>query len=377
MKLDFLKNEKMNYEKLLRESIKGLEAPTYGELEEGILLNLNTSPLGTNPAANCIGKLLGGETDDSSQDIDLATLSEGFKNLNLYPSPSSRNLRVGLADFYDLDPGQIIVGNGSNETLNIILRAFINPGDRVLYPTPSFSMYPPYIKINMGEPCPIPLLDDFKLDLKSILNQEAKVTIICSPNNPTGNCFETEKIMEIIEKKRLVLIDEAYAEFSDQSFIRYLDQYPNLMISRTFSKAWGLAGIRTGYLIANKKLIEKLMPIKSPYNLNTLSEYLAVNALKNCPDFVNQYKDMVVQERPRLATKLESLGFKTYPSDANFLLAKPPIKSTKLVKLLRKEGVFIKDVSHYPQLAGHVRITVGTRAMNEMIIEKMGKILGD
>ncbi len=367
----------MNYEKLLRKSVRDLEAPTYGELQEGILLDLNTSPLGTNPAAKCIGQLLVGQKDNSFQDIDLDTLSEVFKNLNLYPSPSSQNLRVGLADFYDLDPGQIIVGNGSNENLNIILRAFINPGDKVLYPTPSFSMYPSYTKINMGKPWPIPLLDGFKLDLESILKQEAKLTIICSPNNPTGNCFEVEKIMEIIKRKRLVLIDEAYVEFSDQSFIPYLDQYPNLMISRTFSKVWGFAGIRTGYLMANKKLIEKLMPIKPPYNLNSLSEYLAINALKNCPDFINQYKNMVLQERPRLAKKLESLGFKTYPSDANFLLAKPPIKGRKLVELLRKEGVFIKDVSHYPQLAGHVRITVGTRAINEVLIEKMGRILGN
>lgn len=367
----------MNYQKLLRESVRDLEAPTYGELEEGILLNLNTSPLGTNPAAKCIGKLLGGKVDSSSKDIDLDTLSEVFKRLNLYPSPSSQNLRVRLADFYGLDPGQIMVGNGSNETLNIILRAFINPGDRVLYPAPTFSMYPSYIKINMGEPCPIPLLEGFKLDVEAILNQEAKLTIICSPNNPTGNCFEAEKIMRIINNKRLVLLDEAYAEFSDQNFIRYLDRYPNLMISRTFSKVWGLAGIRTGYLMAHEKLIEKLMPIKPPYNLNSLSECLAVNALKNCPDFVDHYKNMVIQERPHLAEKLESLGFKTYPSHANFLLAKPPIKSTKLVKLLRKEGVFIKDVSHYPQLAGHVRITVGTRTMNEVVLQKMSKILGD
>lgn len=361
----------MNYRDLLRKSIKDIEKLEYGEKPQGLLFNLNTNPLGANPAAKAFFEPLKKDNDLLPETSDLSKLHKLFNGLNLYPGLTSKNLREKLANFYGLDPQEILISNGSNENLDIFLKTFINPGETVAIPSPSYTMYPVYIKINMGKPYQIPLQDKFKLDLGSFLESKAKLFIISSPNNPTGNNFRKESILEILQRKNLVLIDEAYGEFSDQNFLSYIRDYPNLIVSRTFSKAWGLAGIRLGYLIANKKLISELGRVKPPFNVNSLSQFIATLALEWEDNFVEGYKNMVKEEKTRLALQLVDLGFKIYPSDANFLLVKSPVETEPLVERLKEESIYIKDVSGYPQLSNHLRITIGTREMNGLLIDKM------
>lgn len=298
-------------------------------------------------------------------------------DLSQYPTLHSDDLRNALAKKYRYKPENFNIGNGSDGLLDLIFKAFINPGDSVISPTPSFSMYNFFATSHLGRAVTVKLKDNLQLDAKKMIDAGGKITIICNPNNPTGKCFEEKDIYYILENaKGIVLIDEAYAEFSRKSYIGEIKNYNNLIITRTFSKAYGLASIRVGYAVADERTIEILDRIKPPYCLNILSETIAAEALKSNA-FLNKTIKIIESEKREMYKKLRAIGTNPYPSDANFILVKLPVNSKTFCKKLEKEGILIKDVGGLPLLENHVRITVGTKTQNKLLIGKMSKVLDD
>lgn len=345
----------MSIERLVRDAVKGI-VPYRAPEQKGLRLDLNTNLFGPNPR---IIKILKQERFD----------------LNSYPAQNSSALRNALSKEFNFSPDCVVVGNGSDEIFDLVCKAFVNPKDLVAIPTPSFVMHKIYTKIHFGRVIEIPLIKNWQLDVSKFLARKPKLTIIASPNNPTANCFQVKDILKIVrESTGLVVLDEAYAEYAGKTLLPYLASYENLIITRTFSKAYALAGLRIGYALAAKAIINELNKVKPPYNLNLVSERLAIEALKD-HKFLAKVVELTRQERAKLSAKLTRLGFVVYNSVANFVLAKSPINSKILCEKLKKRGIIIKDFGTYPQLKNCVRITVGKEEHNAKLIKNLRELL--
>ena len=292
---------------------------------------------------------------------------------NRYPDPLQRQLKRTLAKIKGVEANQILLGNGSDEVLDLVLRAFCEPGqDEVILLPPTYGMYAVLAQLNNVKVNTVPLNESFQLDLEGIMKQvngNTKVIFVCSPNNPTGNSIPLEQIQSLLNQfSGLVVVDEAYVDFSTKgSAVRFLDDYPHLMICQTFSKAYGLAGIRLGMGIADSKIIDYFNKIKPPYNVNTLSINAALQVLSEIKKIelqINQIK----QEREIMSMQLNELDMviKVYPSDTNFLLVK--FKNEKVVfQKLLNNGVVVRNRAS--QIDNCLRITVGTKTENEQLIK--------
>lgn len=199
--------------------------------------------------------------------------------------------------------------------------------------------------------------------------------IMPSPNNPTGNCFREKDIVEILERHSgIVVVDEAYGEFSGRSLIPRVEEFDNLIVIKTMSKAYALAGLRVGFSASNLKLADMMSCVKIPYSLNTLSERAAIAALKD-QGFILETVRMVQENKPKLERSLQELGFRTYPSDGNFILACPPIDHRQLTDGLRSRGILIRDFGSKRRLENCVRMTIGTQELNDIMLEKMREVI--
>jgi len=340
----------------LRKSIEELQpyAPPTGR---GVPLHRNTNLWGTNPIAHDLPYWI--------EQIDLAD----------YPHGSSQGLREELAKFHNLAPENFLIGNGSNEVFDLIFKTFVNPGERVAHATPSYSMYQHFALTNSVGVEEVDLDEFFGLIPETFSLTDASIFVLCSPNNPTGNSFRPDMIRQILDIGRLVVIDEAYAEFSDQNWLQETGNYDNLLVTRTFSKAFGLAALRVGYVTGHPKLISLIDRVRLPYNINAISQVIATMALRN-PSFVDGYVELIRSERVRWAEALEQRGLKAYPTDANFMLAQVPANCERdtFISDLEKAGVLVRSTDH-EKLRDHVRITVGTpedlvalkRALDEVL----------
>jgi histidinol-phosphate aminotransferase len=329
----------------------------YNPKVSGMRMDTSTNPLGTNPAAK--------EAMLECMDLDL----------NQYPTPYSDGLRKALGERYQLEIDHFVVGNGSDEALDIICKSFLEPGETVLMPYPSYSLHAYFVKVNAGKVALIDLKDDFQLDTEAMNSKDCKILILCNPNNPTSNTFRRKDIETLLEmKNRIVVVDEAYGEYAGKSFIPDVDDYDNLIVTRTFSKAYALAGMRIGYAISNSDLAGVMQRVKIPYSLNRVSEIVAIKALQK-QDFIRQGVELVNAERKRLEKGLAKLGFKVFPSEANFILFKSPIDHATLVRKLSKKGVMIRDFGKNRRLENCVRTTIGTREMNEALLSKLAEVL--
>ncbi|HMH33961.1 MAG TPA: histidinol-phosphate transaminase [Puia sp.] len=296
------------------------------------------------------------------------------KRYNRYPDPLQWKVKQALAKVKGLPAEQIFLGNGSDECIDILYRAFCNPGqDNVIINPPTYGMYEVSANINDVEIRRAPLLDDFQLDLvhlENLVDEHTKIIWICSPNNPTSNSMNRLDVETVLNNfQGLVVIDEAYINFSRQrSFIPELAEYPNLVILQTMSKAWGLAGIRLGMAFASEGIIEIYNKVKPPYNINQVTQELALKAL----DETGQVNDMIraiVTMRIELAKALAALPIvhKIHPSDANFLLVQ--VSDAKgLYNYLLNAGIVVRDRSRVELCAGCLRITIGTEAENKELI---------
>jgi histidinol-phosphate aminotransferase len=293
---------------------------------------------------------------------------------NRYPDPMQWKVKEALSRVKGIAPQHIFLGNGSDECIDILYRAFCNPGkDNVIINPPTYGMYEVSAHINDIEVRRAVLLDDFQLDLvhlERLADEHTKLIWICSPNNPTANSIERQDIEIVLNNfPGLVVVDEAYINFSrHKSFIQELSDYPNLVVLQTMSKAWGLAGLRLGMAFASEAIIEIYNKVKPPYNINQATQELALKALEETEQ-VNDMIRTLVALRIELAAALIKLPVvKTvYPSDANFLLVKVEDAGAVYQHLLR-DGIVVRDRSKVELCEGCLRITVGTAIENEELI---------
>lgn len=297
--------------------------------------------------------------------------------INRYPDPKQAELKQAIGNWLKVNPSRIFAGNGSDEVIDLAIRAYTRPGkDRIVTLGPTYSMYEVQAAIQDVKVKEILLDKDFQPDTEKILSEvtpQDKIIFICSPNNPTGNLMARNRIARLAENfEGLVFIDEAYVDFAPEgSVLDLVERYPNLLVSRTFSKAMGMAGIRLGLGIADTDIIETLSKIKYPYNVNRLTQNAALEALNDLEESREQVKT-IIKERDKLHAQLERLSFvkQIFPSDANFLLVE--VKDAQyLIKFLREKGIVIRNRSRVVNNKELVRITIGTPKQNEKLIVEL------
>lgn len=294
-----------------------------------------------------------------------------------YPDPLQWKVKYKLADIKGVPPQNIFLGNGSDEAIDILYRAFCRPGiDNVLLCPPTYGMYEVSANINDVTVRKATLTEDFQLDLQAMeaaIDANTKLIFICSPNNPTANAIRREDIEMILNNfDGIVVVDEAYINFSKQkTLIQELTEYPNLVILQTLSKAWGLAALRIGMAFASEDIINVFNKIKPPYNINQASQELALEALNNIEQ-VNSWIRETVEERNKLELALNALPIveKVYPSDANFLLVKTT-DARGIYQHLVDQGIIVRDRSKVELCAGCLRITIGTPGENVQLLNTL------
>ena len=304
-----------------------------------------------------------------------------FDNLiNRYPDNKHTELKKMVSDIKKVNVNQVIFGNGTDEIFDLIVRVFCNPyKDKIITLPPTYGMYDVIAKTNGVENIEIPLKSDFSIDKNQILKLHStsiKVLFLCSPNNPTGNSFDTNNLTDLIKAfKGIVVIDEAYIDFSSkQSLISLIEDNNNLIIIQTMSKAFGMAGIRLGMGFSSKKIIDYLNKIKPPYNINVLTEKKALEEL-NKIDEIEKNISIVLDQRNLLVSSLEKLDFveKIYKSDANFLLVKVDNADLRYNQLLEK-GIVVRNRSNQPLCQNCLRITIGTKNENTILINTLNEL---
>lgn len=314
--------------------------------------------------------------DASSEMVFIDANENPFETgLNRYPDPQQNLVKDELSKIKGVSKGQILLGNGSDEVLDLIFRVFCEPkSDSVIALPPTYGMYKVLANTNDVALINIPLLENFQPNIDEILNAQnpqTKILFLCSPNNPTANSFDSKRIEKLINQfQGIVVIDEAYIDFStEESWISRLSEFSNLIITQTLSKAYGLAGIRLGTCYASKEIISILNKIKPPYNVNQLTQEAALKRFLN-QDKVKQEIREVIRERDQLINDLKEVEFveKVYPSDANFLLVKVDDANKRYQQLVEK-GIVVRNRSNQVLCKNCLRFTVGTKEENENLTE--------
>ena len=297
--------------------------------------------------------------------------------LNRYPDPQQNLVKAALAKIKNVSREQLLLGNGSDEVLDLIFRVFCEPKvDTVIVLPPTYGMYEVLANTNDVGLIKISLLDNYQPNVDEILkaqNSQTKLLFLCSPNNPTANSFNADKIETLIKKfTGIVVIDEAYIDFSSQeSWIGRLNEFPNLIVIQTLSKAYGLAGIRLGACYSSTKIISVLNKIKPPYNINQLTQQTALKALQNSIKTNNEIA-IIISERNKLIIDLEEISFivKVYPSDANFLLVKVDNAIVRYHQLIEHE-IIVRNRTNLPLCENCLRFTVGTKEENKKLMNTL------
>ena len=301
-----------------------------------------------------------------------------FSPYGRYPDPSHLELRKSLSALRKVSTENILIGNGSDELIDLLLRLVVRPGrDKVLYFTPTYGMYRVSAEIAGAKTLEMPLSVDFNLPLGPTLERilkdpDLKVVFLCSPNNPTGNTLPKEEVRQILSStSALVVVDEAYADFAKESSLDLLETYGNLVVLQTFSKAFGLAAARLGMAYASEELIAYLRRIKPPYNVSTFSQSLALERLKSYETVTEQIQK-IIKERQRLEKALAKLPsvLHVYPSEANFLLVEFS-ESKEVFQYLLSCSIVVRDRSK--EVPGALRITVGTPKENNQLLSALKK----
>jgi histidinol-phosphate aminotransferase len=297
--------------------------------------------------------------------------------LNRYPDPLAMAVKRELSKIKGVPPENIFIGNGSDEVIDVLIRIFCEPRvDNIVTLPPTYGMYEVSAETSDVEVLKFNLTADFQLETDKILRgvkEKSKILFICNPNNPTGNSLTIEDVAKLIKEfKGIVVIDEAYIDFSKQpSFIEQLGNYPNLVVMQTFSKAWGLAAIRCGMAYASTEIIDLMNKVKPPYNINELTQQAALKALKNKAKKEKAVKE-ILYEREKLVNRLRQFTFvqHIYPSDANFILVKVA-QPNEMYHWLSTNGVVVRNRTNVVLCEGCLRLTVGTPTENETLLKFM------
>ena len=345
----------------LKKALEGYQQYVPGEqppdAEEWVKLNTNESPLPPSPKV-----------------IEAIRAAAG-DNLRLYPSPTAAPARRAIAEHFRLDAKQVALGNGADELIEMCFRAFAGGGDRVAYSTPTYSLLEPLCRVHEATPAPHPSAEGWTwtMDLE---DDPAPLKFLVNPNSPTGTHHGRLSVARVVSRSAgVVVLDEAYVDFAPESQLGLLGRFPNLLILRTMSKSYALAGMRIGFALGHPNLIASLDAVKDSYNLNRLSIVAAVAAI-NDEDHHRKIVDHVVTERAWLEDQLRGLGCEHSPSAANFVFARPPAGASAAVvaDALRERRVLIRHYHREP-IAGWFRITVGTRDQHERLLTALKEVL--
>ncbi|MQG39134.1 MAG: histidinol-phosphate transaminase [SAR202 cluster bacterium] len=340
------------------EPLDSMAAKVGVEPEKIIRLNANENPYGPSPMVN--------ETIKSLQ-------------ANIYPDPEQNAIRTELSKFTKMPKETILCGAGSDELIDLLFRLFCTPNNNVIECDPTFGMYSFCARITGTSIISVPRDDNFELDInavKSAITPETRIIFINSPNNPTGNLAQQKDIEILLETGLIVVIDEAYYEFTDKSFAPLVLTHNNLIVLRTMSKWAGLAGLRIGYGFFNQDLVEQLLKIKQPYNVNSAAELALMASLKDVDYLMNNVK-LIVKERSRLYSALQEFGsyIKPLPSEGNYILCESlKVPSSKVVQGLVGKAIFVRQFSH-PKLNNYFRISIGKPHHTDAIISALKEIL--
>lgn len=336
------------------------------------------------PAVKAMKSYSSARDEFESQDKDLVFLDANenpFPNgLNRYPDPQQMQLKNKLAALKGLRPSQILCGNGSDEVLDLIFRAFCEPNkDAIITLTPTYGMYAVLANLNGIQQQCVSLTADFQIDVPAVLNAirpNSKLLFICSPNNPSGNVMSRTAIKEILKAfKGLVVIDEAYIDFTDtESWLEDLSEHPNLVVTQTLSKAYGLAGIRLGICYASEEIIAVLNKIKPPYNINSLTQKAAISAISQRENTKQQLKT-ILDQRTELIKEFKKIAWieKLYPTDANFILIRVDNANLRYEQLKNK-GIIVRNRTREDGCTNCLRITVGTAEENKRLINTLNTL---
>ncbi len=343
--------DRQQLRRLVRPNIRNLEPYSCARetVQKGILLDANESPY---------------------------PLRRHGTLVNRYPDPYQRELRGALAENLGVDPGNVLAGSGSDETLDWIFKVFCDSRkDSVAVAHPTYGMYQVMARIFDVPVFEFELNQDFEFESDRFLRvvpDNVNVLFLCSPNNPTGNLLNRDEIRNVLSNwDRIVIVDEAYLEFSGgESMLHELNEFPNLIVMRTFSKAFGRAGLRLGYVIADPVFIDYFVRVKAPYNLNTMTQLEGVEALSS-PEQGGRI-EQILNERERVMKGLKSIPgvSAVFPSDANFLLFRTSGTEAVCGKLL-SEGIVVRNRSSLPGLKGCIRVTIGTAEENSLFLERL------
>jgi histidinol-phosphate aminotransferase len=298
------------------------------------------------------------------------------RSLRLYPEPLSDGLRSAAAAIYGVSPENIVVGNGSDELLSILMRCFVGAHDRVFYPEPTYSLYDTLIAIQEGVKVAIPYPTDFSLP-EELFSQTAALTFVCNPNSPSGTLLSLEAVEKLARTiSGVLVVDEAYIDFADGekvSAISLLQSRPNVVVLRTFSKSFSLAGMRIGLAFAAEEIIAGMNRVKDSYNVNRLSQIAAVEALRDRP-WMRRNVRRIQSSRKKLTAGLKKMGFRVYPSQANFVMACRRGENQKgLYEELKRRRILVRYFDQ-PRLQDCLRITVGAPGEVKTLLQKMAEI---
>ena len=318
---------------------------------------------------------------DGSNMVFLDANENPFENgVNRYPDPQQRNLKLVLAKQKGIAENNILLGNGSDEVLDLLFRAFCEPkSDNIITLPPTYGMYKVLSGINNVENREVLLTNEFQPNVEAILeviDSNSKILFICSPNNPTGNSISAKSVEKLLNQfKGLVVIDEAYIDFSNtESWVLNLSKFKNLIITQTLSKAYGMAGIRLGICIASQEIITVLNKIKPPYNVNELTQNKALERILDIEN-VKFEVTQILSERERIVKVLSKISFvlKIFSSDANFILAQVDDANMRYNQLLNK-GIVVRNRSSQPLCENTLRFTIGTKVENDRLLEVLKKL---
>lgn len=323
-----------------------------------------------------IQRMMSNENPLSPSDAVIKAVVEMTRQGNLYPD-TGLTLRQKLGERIGLKAENVILGNGSTNVIDIILRTFVTTGDEVVIPVPTFSMYETRTRVNGGVPIMVDLTKDFYWDIEGIIgaiSDKTRLIFICTPNNPIGNEIKESDLQRILELGLPTVVDEAYYELEEdpRTFAEFIPEFSNLIVMRTFSKAFGLAGLRVGYAYADTSVVSYLMRTKIPWNVSLISLTAALAALEDQED-LRQKQDMIILGRSYLCEQIERMpGLRAFPSEGNFVLIDASSlgkTSREIVDDLIAQGVFIRPMSSHRMKQGFVRVSVGTPQQNKQFIQ--------
>jgi histidinol-phosphate aminotransferase len=344
---------------VVRKALQGFQPYVPGEQppdgEGWIKLNTNESPLPPSPKV-------------------LEAIKEAATDaLRLYPSPTAAPARRAIARRFGVDPSQVVVGNGGDELIEMCFRAFAGAGDRVAYPTPTYPLLEPLCRVHEAVASVHPT-EEFSELPPSLAADPAPLKFIVNPNSPTGALFPAPEVEAVVAASPgVVVIDEAYVDFAPQSGLDLLNRFENVLLLRTFSKSYGLAGMRIGFALGQRDVVEALKSVKDSYNVDRLAIVAAVAAIDDDAHHRKLVAE-VVRNRGELATALADMGFGVVPSAANFVFVRPPKPAAEVVLALRERKILVRHYDREP-IAGWIRITVGTRDQHKALLAALEEIL--